>query len=327
MATLYAGFDGGGTRTTCVLCDESGRFLGSGSGARSNFHDVGLPSAVSSLRSAFDGALAQSGMQAPDVEACFGLAGLDSPKDMSLMTDAIRSMGLTKSDPLVVNDWRTAVTGAFVDEPGVTLIAGTGCVAAAQTSAGRRMVRVGGWGHIVDDRGSAYDIGRDALYAAMRDYDGRGPKTKLLRMIMARMRVDEPQGIIARVYAEQMSVSEVASLSSVAGEAARAGDPVARAILREKGEILAELVVVAASKLKMTRSKLGVSLNGGVFNAGEPILGPLVKAIHASVPKAHVVEPKLRPAFGAVVLLLRRTGVDVDAPLVKRMRETAPGAQ
>ena len=196
---LFAGFDGGGTRTTCVLCDSEGSVVGVGTGGRSNYHNTGVPKALASLRRSFEGALAQSGLtdDLVGLEACFGLAGLDSPKDMAIMKHAVASMGMTQGEEtkgresLVENDWRTAVTGAFIDEPGVTLIAGTGCVAAAQRDAGRKVVRVGGWGHIVDDRGSAYDIGKDALYAAMKEYDGRGPKTRLLKLIMQRLEVDE----------------------------------------------------------------------------------------------------------------------------------------
>ena len=296
-----------------------------GSGGRSNYHNTGLRNALASLKRSFEGALAQSGVGdgRVGIEACFGLAGLDSAEDMATMKRGIRSIALgsgRRRSDLVVNDWRTAVTGAFIDEPGVTLIAGTGCVAAAQSEGGRRVVRVGGWGHVVDDRGSAYDIGRDALYAAMRDYDGRGPKTTLLRLIMRKLGVGQPQGIIARVYAGHMAVSEIASLSALVSEAADRGDEVALQILREKGGVLGELVVSAASRLGMLGTPFGVSLNGGVFKAGRPILGPMAERIRAAAPRAAIVEPKLAPACGAVVLLLRRAGTEVDGSLVARMK-------
>jgi N-acetylglucosamine kinase-like BadF-type ATPase len=172
----------------------------------------------------------------------------------------------------------------------------------------------------VDDRGSAYDIGRDALYAAMRDFDGRGPKTTLLRLIMHKLETSEPAGIIAQVYAGHMSVSEVASLSTLVSQAAERGDGVALEILREKGRVLGELVVSAASRLEMLDTKFGVSLNGGVFRAGLPILGPLEETILAAAPRAAIVEPKLPPACGAVVLLLRRAGVEVDGQVIALMK-------
>ncbi len=326
-ARLYAGFDGGGTRTTCVLCDPGGTVLGVGSGGRSNYHNTGLPRALASLKRSFEGALAQSGRTkgGPSLEACFGLAGLDSPADMAIVRRGIKSMALGmrgRRTDLLVNDWRTAVAGAFIDDPGVALIAGTGCVAAAQSDRGRKVVRVGGWGHIVDDRGSAYDIGRDALHAAMRDYDGRGPKTTLLRLIMQKLKASEPQGIIARVYAGHMTVSEIASLSALVSRAAEGGDAVALEILNEKGRILGELVASAASRLEMLDTRFGVSLNGGVFQAGPPVLAPLKETIRAAAPLAEIVEPKLPPACGAVALLLRRAGVEVDGPVVARMRSS-----
>jgi len=174
----------------------------------------------------------------------------------------------------------------------------------------------------VDDRGSAYDIGRDALYAAMRDYDGRGPKTALLRLTMRKLDVTNPQGIVGRVYAGHMAVSKIASLSALVSEAAEGGDEVALHILREKGGILGELVVSAASSLGMLSKPFGVSLNGGVFTAGRPVLGPLEERIRAGAPRAAIVEPKLAPACGAVVLLLRRAGAEVEGRLVARMRSS-----
>lgn len=330
-ARIYAGFDGGGTRTTCVLCDSKGSVLGVGTGGRSNYHNTGLPRALASVKRSYEGAISQAGLtrDKSTLEACFGLAGLDSPTDMAIVKRGIRSLALGSGGrraDLVVNDWRTAVAGAFIDEPGVTLIAGTGCVAAAQRDRGRKVARVGGWGHVVDDRGSAYDIGRDALYAAMRDYDGRGPKTALLRLIMQKLQVREPQGIIARVYAGHMAVSEIASLSALVSQAAEGGDGVAIEILSEKGRILGELVVSAASKLDMLGARFGVSLNGGVFKAGPPILGPLEESIRVAAPRAEVVEPKLPPACGAVVLLFRRAGVEADGRLVARMKSSLKSA-
>jgi N-acetylglucosamine kinase-like BadF-type ATPase len=327
QARLYAGFDGGGTRTTCVLCDSEGSVLGVGSGGRANYHNTGLPRALASMKRSFEGALAQSGLRSDQMrlEACFGLAGLDSPTDMTVMKRAIKSMALGtqgRRGDLVENDWRTAVVGAFIDEPGVTLIAGTGCVAAGQCDGGSKVVRVGGWGHIVDDRGSAYDIGKDAMYAALRDHDGRGPKTALLRLVMQKLRVHEPEGIIARVYAGHMPVSEIASLSTLVSRAADGGDQVALEILKEKARILGELVVSAASRLELLETPFGVSLNGGVFQAGRPLLGPLEERIRADAPLAEIVEPELPPVCGAVVLLFRRAGMKVDRSLVERMRSS-----
>ena len=131
-----------------MLCDPEGSVLGVGSGGRSNYHNNGLRNALASLKRAFEGALAQSGLPRAGVglAACFGLAGLDSPEghgDGEARASGRWRWAWARRSDLVVNDWRTAVAGAFIDEPGVTLIAGTGCVAAAQRD--RRHARWSGW--------------------------------------------------------------------------------------------------------------------------------------------------------------------------------------
>jgi len=305
-----AGFDGGGTRTVCVIADHEGAVLGTGSSGPSNYITVGLESAQASIRASFKKAQTKAGLKgsrsSPDLfDVCLGLAGLDSPAAFRTMGRAIRGLGIAKNS-IVVNDWLTALVGAFVDKPGVVLIAGTGCVAAGQGAAAsgkQGVVRVGGWGNVVDDRGSAYDIGRGALYAAMRAYDGRGPETALLAALMRRLSVKEPQGIIERVYAKGMTPTEVASLASLVSEAASIGDEVSIRILRERGRLLAELVVTVASRLNLLERRFGVALNGGAFNAGPPLLGPMWKEIRASAPSATQVRARLPPPFGALLLI------------------------
>jgi N-acetylglucosamine kinase-like BadF-type ATPase len=306
-----AGFDGGGTRTVCVIADSEGSVLGTGSSGPSNYITAGLPGAQASIRTSFNKALTKAGLRGSSArpslfDACFGLAGLDSPAALRTMARAVRALRIARRT-VVVNDWLTALVGAFVDEPGVVLVAGTGCVAAGQGAAApggeHDVVRVGGWGNVVDDRGSAYDIGREALYAAMRAYDGRGPETALLAALMGRLRVKEPQGIIQRVYAEGMAPTEVASLASLVSEAASSGDEVSDRILREKGKLLAGLVVTVASRLKLLDRQFGVALNGGAFNAGPPLLDPMWNEIRASAPLASHIQARFPPPFGALLLL------------------------
>lgn len=316
---LYAGFDGGGTKTRCVLARADGTIVGTGSAGPSNYHNVGLDNALGALRSSFELALAKAGIGKENraTAACFGLAALDSRKDMETMNQAANSMGLALEN-LVVNDWRITLSGAFVDEPGVILIAGTGSVAAGQ-NAKSETVRVGGWGSIIDDRGSAYDIGKEALYAALRAYDGRGPRTKLLSLLMKRLNANEPQDLVEKVYLRSMGVAGIASLCTVVGSAALAGDAVSRSILSEKAKDLGELAVTAAARLGMLREPFRVSMSGGVFSIGRPLLGPLKTTIRASAPRAKMVALRLPPVCGAIVFLLQREGRAVDSSTVQRL--------
>ncbi len=199
------------------------------------------------------------------------------------------------------------------------VIAGTGSVAAGANTQGK-ITRVGGWGSVVDDRGSAYNIGKDALYLAMRAHDARGPSTVLLRKLMKRMRVKQPEGLIEKVYLGKMEIAEIASLSTIVAQAAKGGDGVSRHLLEEKGALLGELAVTAARRVSILRRKFGVAPVGGVFKSGPILRDAFERRIKASAPLAYVVRPILPPVGGAILLSLKMAGANVDEVVIRHLQ-------
>jgi N-acetylglucosamine kinase-like BadF-type ATPase len=74
------------------------------------------------------------------------------------------------------HDTVTALAGASSAQPGVVVIAGTGSIAYGRLADGRE-AQAGGWGYMMGDEGSGYDIGREALRAATQAQDGRSAFT------------------------------------------------------------------------------------------------------------------------------------------------------
>lgn len=85
---------------------------------------------------------------------------------------------------LLAHDSVTSYLGAVGDGRGAVVAAGTGVVTLAVGA--HRIARVDGWGNIMGDAGSAYWIGREALDAAMRSYDGRSAPTALVDVVRDR---------------------------------------------------------------------------------------------------------------------------------------------
>jgi N-acetylglucosamine kinase-like BadF-type ATPase len=247
---------------------------------------------------------------------CFGLAGMDSPLDARRIERGLRSLRLARRQK-VVHDTIIALTGALGGEAGVAVIAGTGSVAGGVDSNGR-MVRVGGWGAIIDDEGSAYDIGRKALTSALRMYDGRGKPTALLKAVMKRIGTRIPEGIIEAVYIKGMGVAGIASLSPVVVELGLRGDPVAYEILKAAGDSLAELALAAANKLGLN-GRFKIAPVGGVFRSGGLVIDAFKAKLRKSAPSARVVPPKFPPVVGSLVLSLREGGVRVSRPILTRL--------
>src|SRR5579862_6507465 len=70
------GFDGGGTKTDCVLLDAKGAVIGQGRGGPANPLRSGFDGAFSSLREAANGAIAAGKIRPADITGiCVGLAG------------------------------------------------------------------------------------------------------------------------------------------------------------------------------------------------------------------------------------------------------------
>ncbi len=97
-----------------------------------------------------------------------GSSGLDRPNAAG---GAGRAADTSIAEVALAHDSTTSYLGALGDEPGVMITSGTGVVTLAVGP--DDVARVDGWGWIMGDSGSAYWIGRNALEAAMRGYDGR----------------------------------------------------------------------------------------------------------------------------------------------------------
>ncbi len=70
------GFDGGGTKTECVVLDSAGKIIGEGRGGPSNPLRCGFDAAFGSLRQAANEALNTAGLHTNSISGvCAGLAG------------------------------------------------------------------------------------------------------------------------------------------------------------------------------------------------------------------------------------------------------------
>ena len=92
-----------------------------------------------------------------------------------------------------------ALYGGTLTGCGVILIAGTGSVCFARNQQGQ-IWRTGGWGHLIGDEGSAYAVSAAMLRAVLMECDGRGEKTLLTPLVMEKLGISDPMGIVDWVY-------------------------------------------------------------------------------------------------------------------------------
>ena len=169
---LFFGFDGGGTKTDCVLMDERGEVLARTQAGPSNPLRVGFGAAMGALREAARAALVQvQAAVSKDQKIaalCAGLAGAGPPESAEKVR-ALLAAEFPESKMRICTDL-DLVLAAAGEGPAAVLLAGTGSFAVGRNAAGET-ARAGGYGSQIGDEGSAYDIGRRAVLVAMHEND------------------------------------------------------------------------------------------------------------------------------------------------------------
>ena len=316
--------DGGGSRTRCLAIDPDGRVLAHAESGPSNHLLVEGDIVRRSLTEATSEALSTCGLNNNAV-ACVsaGLAGVDfDGADAPQMEAVLKDLGFIK---LVINgDMVIAHAGALQSRPGVVALAGTGSVTLGIGFDGER-VKIGGWGPIYGDEGSAYRIGQMALKAAAHAYDGRGKATRLTDALLSALGLNNFRQTVTRVYVERMEPREIAALARVAYEVAEAGDEVARDIFTTAADELAHSVEAAARQLRMDADELLVSYQGSVLESCRLLNERFVEQLKRSLPRATAAPPEFEPVIGAYLLGCNAVGWPFDEGVRDELKRTSKG--
>jgi N-acetylglucosamine kinase-like BadF-type ATPase len=311
FVTHVLGIDAGGTKTVCLLADDRGRVLSEARGSGANLATSGEVEVERVLRDVVTQALGDRNVHLDAV--CLGIAGVDRPRDAAVANAIMGRIGAS-TRTIVVNDALVALVAGAGDEPGVVVVAGTGSIAYGRDAAGRA-ARAGGWGYLLGDEGGGFWIGRAALSAVVRQFDGRGPSTLLTELVLAEMRLSSPTEVIDAVYDHGLPRRSIAGIASVVQRAVDAGDAVASDILDRAAAELAAAAASVINRLNMRGDEFRIVLAGGIFN-GIPALVPNVSGrLPEIAPRSHVKLLDVEPAMGAVRLALAATRGEVAVPV------------
>ncbi|HLW03365.1 MAG TPA: BadF/BadG/BcrA/BcrD ATPase family protein [Ktedonobacterales bacterium] len=295
----FLGIDGGGSKTLAVVVDADGQERGRALAGSANYAAVGVEQAMANLHAAAEQAAQAAGCHLPVKAAWLGLAGVDRPADHALLLPHVQPLAetirLTNDAELLLSALDAAV--------GVALVAGTGSIALGRDARGF-IVRAGGWGHILGDEGSGYDIGRLALQAATRAADGRGEATALLEGIMTEWNLERPDDMIGRVYGDDDKAA-IARLSSLVFQATQDGDRVARKIAQHAADELALAALTVCAALDFSDKRVALALGGGLLIHEAALRSQVLRRLRRRLPLGRVAmveQPALSAALAAITL-------------------------
>jgi len=282
---------------------------------------------------------------ASHASAC--LAGADLPDEEQQLTDLVQAQGWTASS-LVVND-TFAVLRAGLDDAadpsgaagqpgdlqhgdsqhggsqhggsqhggsqrggsqhwgiGVTCGAGINCVGVAPDGETTRFLSLG---DISGDWGGGRDLARDALWWAIRAEDGRGPQTELRAAVAAHFGLPTVRDVVLGVYHEKISGGDLHGLVPVLLSVAGRGDQVARDLVIRLANEICDMIMVAATRLRLTGTGVPVVLGGGLMTARDPLLSAsITRRLAADLPHAAPRIVDVPPVAGAALLGLDHVG-------------------
>ncbi len=315
---LFAGIDGGQSSSVAVLGDEDGVLLARVSGAPADLVGEARASARQSdaLEALLAKALARAGAASDaQFEAIVaGVSGYDAgespPPALRVAAKSVR----------FVHDTVSAQAGAFGGGPGIVVIAGTGSVAYGVAPDGSS-VRVGGWGYLFGDEGSAFWLGRRALRDAMRREDGAANDEDAAAngiarrdALLAALHMPSLRAVQHAFAHGELTRPQIAALAPLALDDARLRERAARH--------LAELALIVARRLG-GKGRWSIAGSGGLF-ASELLRRAWERRVRKELPKARIVEPRYDAALGALQLAYRSAGLSPALADIVPAESSAP---
>lgn len=296
------GVDGGGSKTSAIIASMDGMLVGRGSGGSSNYHAVGIEAACASLDQALRAAFYDANLK-PDPSlvkmACFGLAGVDRPEDQGPLR-AWANGNWPNMPVMFVSDARLVLAAGTPNGWGIGVVSGTGSIVYGRNPEGQT-ARAGGWGYLLGDEGSGYDIALHALRCVMRAADGRGPQTALSELLLSHWSLNKAQDLVSFIYRPEITRTDIAALAALVEQAAMQGDLIARAILHQAGEELALAASIVVARLHLP-SPAPCALVGGVLTRGNLLVAEFSEAARVRGLQFSPLEQVTEPALGAIRL-------------------------
>ena len=276
------GFDGGGTKTECVLMDESGAVLARSRSGASNAVNVGAEASAAALADAGLQAIRSATKSASDV--AYILAGISGAGEPALQAQI--KAHLQRDFPqaaIVVTSDLVLTLGSTGEIPSVVVIAGTGSAVLGRT-APLKLARAGGFGPIIGDPGSANDIGRKTVALCFQKFLNN-EEFPLAREICRTFGCTWSQFVdLAR---DQPTVI-FPKLFPIVAKAAESGDPAARGILASAAKDLLEQVREVVQQLELQNTSFFLAKTGGVFDGSAFVNEQFDALIRQMVPEVRI---------------------------------------
>ena len=292
------GVDGGGTKTEAALADSKGKILKMAKSAPSNLRNTEIDRAVFNICGAI-----KKVKQGKKIDSIFiGLASIEEEfkfEEEKIKKEIFKKLKNFNGKLEIGSDQTVAFRSGTDERNGIVLISGTGCVCHGWKN--KKEAKTSGWGWLADE-GSGFWTGQKGFQAVFKELDGRGPKTKITKILFKEWKLKRIEDLLKKVYPKDF-VRQVSLISRIVDKAADRRDKIAKNIMIEAGRELANSAKTVIKKINFKKEIFPIVLVGGMFNS-KIVLSALKKEIKKFTPKVKFIQPKVKPVTGAVKLAI-----------------------
>lgn len=291
------GWDGGGTKTKMSVLDLQGNLLWSDTAGSLNFNSCPREEVIQTIDTLVGSLTKFTDNLAHCQGICICAAGISNKAGTEFLLEQLTKRGIT-GEITLVGDHEAAFMGAIGKPEGMILVSGTGSICYGKNRGISH--RTGGYGHLIDDEGSGYAIGRDLLATGVQLYDKRMSNSIVLELLYEELKVESVEELIRFTYQENWKKSKIASLAPLLLKALKEEDWCAEQICEKASRELVKLVLPVANLLSLENGEL--AFLGGILEHYEPITHRVTALLTKEFPELHIVKPKGDSAIGAALL-------------------------
>jgi N-acetylglucosamine kinase-like BadF-type ATPase len=283
-----------------VLLDSQRQVRATTRSGPSNPFRIGHEAAATALTEAAQSAAREAGIEIRQIAAlCAGLAGVGSSQSHEEMQEHIAN-AFPGAKLRLITDLELSLE-AIAQPEAIVLVAGTGSSALGRDAQGRT-ARAGGHGPLLSDQGSAYDVGRLAVAAAVRERDRIGSDSAIGAEILRHLKFSNWTDLRDRARAAADEVFP--RVFPVIAQAAESGDAHAQTLLRNAAQEIAALADALVDRLKLRDSAVYIAKTGGMVSASKFFDAQLDAQLKKIAPHATIGVLPVPPAEAAARLAL-----------------------
>jgi N-acetylglucosamine kinase-like BadF-type ATPase len=259
---FYLGVDGGGTKTTAILSDLQGENIRTIHLGPGNIAVLDRGSVAQLLRNIIFELLRSESVDQIEA-AAFAFAGAGRPEEKKTADELIRGLGICYFS--VMTDAEILYYSIFGEDPGILISAGTGSICLVKT-ADQKSRQIGGWGYLLGDEGSGFDIGRKAIKTALEEVHLKDSFSNFTSKLLSFYGLQRPENLISIVYSSVNPPRLIASCARLVCQLAELGEPIALSIVDQAASALVNYAEQAMIHYGKDRKKTyQIALAGGIL--------------------------------------------------------------